>query len=179
MTTLDGEYFKSRKQFFVGLLLAAMGVILFLLIGSTEVRFDLQGLREVRGSVIRAESYKPGRGGNYRLIMTLDSGNGVLRLSQDATGHYAQFFTPGQQVRAWISPDSDGQTQPPSHRVWQIQRGSQIVMPVMEVGDRVFDRLLWDGGAALIPLLGGLFMIGRHLARYHGGDAGQGEGRSA
>jgi hypothetical protein len=178
MAKLDAEYFKSRKQFLVGLLLAAMGIVLFLLIGSTEVRFDLQGLKEVRGRVLHAESYKPGRHSSYQLVMTLDTGSGAVRLWQEASGYYAQFFTPGQQVRAWISPESDEQM-PPSHRVWQIQRGSQVVMPVMEVGDRVFNRLLWDGGAALIPLLGGLFMIGRHLARYHAEDAGTEEGRSA
>jgi hypothetical protein len=44
----------------------------------------------------------------------------------------------------------------------------------------VLDRLLWDGGAALIPLLGGLFLVGRHLARYHDDDTeGHEEEKSA
>lgn len=50
---------------------------------------------------------------------------------------------------------------------------NQVVIPVMEVGDRVLNRLLWDGGAALIPLLGGLFLAGRHLSRYHTRDDAQ------
>ena len=177
MTGPDEDYRKSRKQFFVGLLLAAMGVVLFFLIGSTEVRFDLQGLKEVRGRVLHAESHKPGRHSSYQLVMTLDTGSGVVRLWQEANGHYAQFFAPGQHVRAWVNPVADAPQE--SHAVWQIERDGREVMPVMEVGDRVFDRLLWDGGAALIPLLGGLFMIGRHLARYHGVGAGQEEGGSA
>jgi len=185
MAKLDGEYFKSRKQFLVGLLLAGAGVALFLTVGYTEVRYDLKGLREVRGRVIQAESHKPGRHSSYQLFVTLDTGGGEVRLWQDATGYFADRLAPGQSIRAWVDPP-DEDTAPPSSltpsplTVWQIERGPQIVMPVMEVGDRVFRRMLWDGGAALIPLLGGLFMVGRHLLRYHDDDEERrAEGNSA
>ena len=178
MARMDEDYRKSRKQFFVGLLLVGMGVVLFFLVGSTDVRFDLQGLQEVRGRVLHAESHKPGRHSSYQLVMTLDTGSGVVRLWQEANGYYAQFFAPGQQVRAWVDPAADAPQA--SHAVWQIERNGRVVMPVLDVGDRVFNRLLWDGGAALIPLLGGLFMVGRHLSRYHGeAAASPEEGKSA
>jgi hypothetical protein len=182
MATLDGNYWESHKQFLIGLLLAGLGCALFFFVGSTDVRFDLQGLQEVRGRVIEAESYKPGRHSSYQLLVKLDTGSGVLRLSQEASGYFADRLSPGQSIRAWVNPPSDDQVQSSSRTVWQIERGSQVVMPVMEVGDRVLNRLLWDGGSALIPLLGGLFMVGRHLARYHADDAaGQEheEGKSA
>jgi hypothetical protein len=178
MATADEDYRKSRKQFFIGLLLAGMGVVLLFLVGSADVRFDLQGLQEVRGRVLHAESYKPGRHSSYQLVMTLDTGSGVVGLWQEANGYYAQFFAPGQLVRAWVNPEADAPQA--SHAVWQIERDGRVVMPVLDVGDRVFNRLLWDGGAALIPLLGGLFLVGRHVVRYHHDDgAGREEKKSA
>jgi hypothetical protein len=175
MAKLDGNYWESHKQFLIGLLLAGMGLMLFFMIGSTDVRFDLRGLQEVRGRVIQAESHKPGRTSSYYLIVTLDTPEGVVRLSQQATGYFADRLAPGQSIRAWVDPPSAEPGQSAPRTVWQIERGNEIVMPVLDVGDRVLNRLLWDGGAALIPLLGGLFMIGRHLARYHDGDEAQGQ----
>jgi hypothetical protein len=174
MAKLDAGYFESHKAFLAGLALILAGLALFFFVGSTDVRFDLEGLQEVRGRVLEAESYKPGRHSSYQLVVKLDTGSGVLRLSQEATGYFAGRLTPGQSIRAWVNPPSGDQVQSSSRTVWQIERGSQIVMPVMEVGDRVLNRLLWDGGAALIPLLGGLFMVGRHLVRYHDSDDTQG-----
>src|SRR5688572_4542301 len=171
MAKLDGNYWESHKQFLIGLLLTGMGLTLFFMIGSTDVRFDLRGLQEVRGRVIQAESHKPGRTSSYYLIVALDTPQGVVRLSQQATGYFADRLAPGQSIRAWVDPPSAEPGQAASRTVWQIERGSQIVMPVMEVGDRVLNRLLWDGGAALIPLLGGLFMVGRHMVRYHDDNA--------
>jgi len=171
MAKLDAGYLKSHKSFVAGLALIFAGLVLFFLVGSTDVRFDLQGLQEVRGRVIEAESYKPGRTGSYHLIVTLDTPEGVLRLSQQATGYFADRLARGQNIRAWVNPPSAEPGQAASRTVWQIERGSQVVMPVMEVGDRVLNRLLWDGGAALIPLLGGLFMVGRHMVRYHDDNA--------
>ena len=167
MARLDGNYWESHKQFLIGLLLAGMGLMLFFMIGSTEVRFDLRGLQEMRGRVIQAESHKPGRTSSYYLIVTLDTPEGVVRLSQQATGYFADRLSSGQNIRAWVDPPSVEPGHSSSRTVWQIERGNEIVMPVMEVGDRVLNRLLWDGGAALIPLLGGLFMVGRHFVRYH------------
>jgi len=40
-----------------------------------------------------------------------------------------------------------------------------------EAGDCVLDRLLWDAGAALIPLIGGLLLVGRRLLSAHNPDA--------
>ncbi len=179
MAKLDAGYFESHKAFVAGLVLIFAGLALFFFVGSTDVRFDLQGLQEVRGRVIEAESHKPGRTSSYYLIVTLDTPEGVLRLSQQATGYFADRLSPGQNIRAWVNPQGSDPDHPPSRTVWQIERGSQIVMPVMEVGDRVLNRLLWDGGAALIPLLGGLFMVGRHLVRYHDGDAQDREGEKS
>jgi hypothetical protein len=180
MARLDGSYWDSHKEFLIGLLLAGLGSMLFFTIGSTDVRYSLKGLREVHGRVIQAESHKPGRHSSYHLVVTLETANGPLRLSQQATGYYAQRLAPGQDIRAWVDPEGDGATLPASHAVWQIERGSQVVMPVMEVGDRVLNRLLWDAGSALIPLLGGLFLIGRHLVRYHDdGHKGEEEAKTA
>jgi hypothetical protein len=173
MARMDAGYFESHKAFVAGLVLIFAGLALFFFVGSTDVRFDLQGLQEVRGRVIEAESHKPGRRSSYHLVVTLDTGSGMLRLSQEATGYYAQHLAPGQHIRAWVNPPSAEPGQSSSRTVWQIERGSQIVMPVMDVGDRVLNRLLWDGGSALIPLLGGLFLVGRHLVRYHDGDDAQ------
>jgi|SRR5687767_8777862 len=180
MARLDGNYWESHKGFLIGLVLAGLGLMLFFTIGSTDVRFDLKGLQELHGRVIEAESYKPGRHSSYHLVVKLDTGSGVLRLSQEATGYFAGRLSPGQNIRAWVSPLAADPTQSSSRTVWQIERGSQVVMPVMEVGDRVLNRLLWDAGSALIPLLGGLFMVGRHLVRYHDDDRkGDEEAKSA
>jgi len=179
MGKLDGNYWKSRKELWVGILLAVMGCVLFATIGSTDVRYELKGLTRISGRVISAESYKPGRHSSYHLVVLLDTGSGPVRLSQQATGYFASRLAPGQTIRAWIDPHGDDTRQPPSRTVWQIERGSQVIMPVMEVGDRVLDRLLWDAGAALIPLVGGLLLIGRHLVRYHDDDSPQREAGSA
>lgn len=165
MGKLDGNNWKRRKELWAGVLLAIMGCVLFATIGFTDVRYELKGLTPVSGRVVSAESYKPGRHSSFHLVVMLDTGNGVLRLSQQATGYFAQRLAPGQSIRAWIDPRGDDARQPPSRTVWQIERGSHVVMPVMEVGDRVLDRLLWDAGAALIPLIGGLLLVGRHLLR--------------
>lgn len=178
MGNLDGNYRQSRKQFWVGLLLAFMGCLLFATIGFTDVRYDLKGLQAVSGRVIHAESYKPGRHSSYHLIVTLDTPGGVVRLAQQATGYFSDRLAPGQAIRAWVDPKPGERAGQASFTVWQIERGSQVVMPVMEVGDRVLDRLLWDAGAALIPLLGGLLLVGRHLVRYHDSHARE-EGVSA
>lgn len=171
MAKLDGEYFKSRKQFYIGLLLAGLGLMMFFTIGSTDVRFDLQGLQEVRGQVMEVRSYRPSSRSPWRLVVKLDTGGGMRELSHDVLGVYDRRLAAGQQIRAWATPEGE---------VWQIERGGQVVISVMEAGDRAFDRLLWDGGAALIPLLGGLFMVGRHLSRYHGEEPeSPQEGKSA
>ncbi len=171
---------KSSQGFYLGLLLAALGVYLFALIGFTEVRYSLKGLREVHGQVIETESYKPGRRSGYWLNVKLQTESGVLRLTQDSAGRYADRLAPGQRIRAWIDPRVDDSTNPPSHRVWQIERGTAVVMPVMAVGDDVFSRMLWDSGYALIALLGGLYLVGRHLLQHsdEGGEAKE-EGKSA
>lgn len=161
------NYRKSRKQSCIGLLLVFLSGCLFVVIGTTEVRFSLKGLEQVSGRVISAESYKAGRHRGYSLIVMLDTGGGVLRLSQEATGHFAHRLAPGQAIRAWVNPPDADSAKAAERRVWQIERGGTVVMPVMEAGDRVFDRLLWQGGAALIPLLGGLYLVARHWMRYH------------
>lgn len=103
------DYGKSSQGFYLGLLLVALGVYLFALIGFTEVRFSLKGLREVHGEVIEAESHKSGRRSGYWLIVKL-----------------------------------------------------------------------WDSGYALIALLGGLYLVGRHLLQHSDdGGAAKEEGKSA
>ena len=161
------------------MLLAVLGIYLFAAVGYTDVRYRLDGLQHVDGQVIEAESYKPGRRSGYWLIVRLNTENGVLRLAQDSAGLYADRLAPGQRIRAWIDPRADDSTSPPTLRVWQIERGGAVVMPVMAVGDKVFDRMLWDSGYALIALLGGLYLVVRHLVQ-HEGDAQAGEeGRTA
>ena len=166
-TNMTEEYRKSRKQFYIGLLLVFLSGCLFVGVGTTEVRFSLKGLEQISGRVISAESYKAGRHSGYSLIVMLDTGSGVLRLSQEATGYFAYRLAPGQAIQAWVNPPDPDSAKPAERRVWQIERGGTVVMPVMEAGDRVFDRLLWQGGAALIPLLGGLYLVARHWMRYH------------
>lgn len=170
MSMPDAEYRKSRKGFLIGLLLIAVGVAMFFLLGHTEVRYELRGLEEVRGRVLTAESYKPGRRSSWHLRVSLQTDSGILRLDQQAAGHYSHRLVPGQAVRAWIVPSAPGEPASEWRTVWQIEQEGRVVMPVMEVGDRVLNDLIWNGAMALVPLLTGLFLVGRHLVRYHEED---------
>jgi hypothetical protein len=140
------------KPFLGALVLVAGGAAIVVLAGLTDVRYDLQGLQAVAGRVIEADSRKPGRHSGYSMHVTLEVDGRRLLLEQSEVGGYAHRLAPGQLIRAWIGPQTRD-SGPPVHRVWQIERGGQVVMPVMAVGDELYSQVLWEF------LLGGFLVV--------------------
>jgi hypothetical protein len=143
-----------KKKPWIGVfVLVTGGIVLLLLAGLTQVRYDLEGLQAVSGRVIEADSRKPGRHSGYSLHLTVEAGGRRVLLEQQEVGGYAHRLAAGQSIRAWIDPQPARPGDLPVHTVWQIERGGQVVMPVLAVGDELHDRILWE------YLLGGFLLI--------------------
>jgi hypothetical protein len=165
------EQFDSEGAFYGGLVLSALAV--WAAIASyPDIRYDVAGLQEMRGRVVTVDTPKSRLEG-YRLIVGLATDNGVVQLSQRAVGGpYGNAISAGQDIRAWVGPRDGDAQETPTYPVWQIEHNGRVVMPALDVGDRVLNKYLTLCVGLLIPLVGGLYLVGRHLMRHPaGGEA--------
>jgi hypothetical protein len=161
---------KGNRPFYLGLALIAAAIVAA--IGNyTEVRYDVKGLQEIRGRVVEVDTTRARMQG-YKLHIALVTDGGSVRLTQQSVGGYSRNFSPGQHIRAWVDPRGGEDKGMPLYTVWQIERGGRVVMPALDVGDRVLDGFLTLCGGLLIPLLGGMFLVARHLMRHPAKDGG-------
>jgi hypothetical protein len=162
----------STGQFYLGLLLIGLAIAA-VIAEYPDVRYDIAGLQEVRGRVVGIESVRKRMQG-HTLEVALATANGVVQLKQNSVGaSYSGRIAPGQDIRAWVSPRDSGANGPPTYPVWQIERGGRVVMPALDVGDQVLDGYKTLCGGLLIALLGGGYLVARHLMRHPPSDDGQ------
>jgi hypothetical protein len=167
--TYGVDQLDSEGALYIGLFLVALPV-LAAIVGYPEIRYDVAGLQEMRGQVMEVDTRRSRLEG-YTLLIGLATENGAVQLSQRAVGGpYGDKLAPGQHIRAWVGPRDTGQKGAPAYPVWQIERNGKVVMPVLDVGDHVLSKYLTLCGGLLIPLVGGLILVGRHLLR-HPGDS--------
>jgi hypothetical protein len=159
----------SEGAFYCGLFISVLA-IWAAIAGYPDIRYDVAGLQEMRGQVTEVDTRRSRLEG-YTLLIGLATENGVVQLSQRAVGGpYANKLAPGQHIRVWVGPRDSSEKGAPAYPVWQIERSGRVVMPALDVGDRVLEKYLTLCVGLLIPLVGGLYLVGRHLLR-HPGDS--------
>jgi hypothetical protein len=155
-----------NRQLLGGVVLIVCGAALLGLAGTSDIRFSLKDLTAVTGRVIEADSYKPGRHSGYELRVTLATADGRVRLQQSEVGGYAHRLAAGQEIRAWLDPATRRDGSPPTYTVWQIERGREVVMPVMAVGDRLQEDMLWEYLMGGFLLICGLYLAARNWPQH-------------
>ncbi len=163
MNAAAGRDLTGVQLFMMGLL-ALAGVAALVIAATMEVRYSVDGLDAVSGTVLEAESIHRGRTGGRELRVMLRTADGPVELRQDLVGSYAYRLRRGDTVRAWVEQrprNAEGSAAVRS--VWQIERGGRMLMPVAEVqGERnVWRFLMFATGVVL--LLTGLYYLGRAL----------------
>ncbi len=159
----------SEGQFYIGLFFVVLPVIA-VIVGYPEVRYDVAGLQEMRGTVVAVDTPKSRLEG-YRLIVGLATENGPVQLSQRAVGGpFGNAISAGQNIRAWVGPRDGDVKGTPTYPVWQIERNGRVVMPALDVGDQVLSKFLTLCIGLLIPFSGGLYLVGKHLLRHPDSD---------
>ncbi len=159
------EQFDSEGAFYGGIVLSALAI--WAAIASyPDIRYDIAGLQVMRGRIVAIDTPKSRLEG-YRLIVELATEKGVVQLSQRAVGGpFGNAISAGQDIRAWVGPRDGDVKGTPTYPVWQIERGGKVVMPALDVGDQVLSKFLTLCVGLLIPLAGGLYLVGRHLLRH-------------
>jgi hypothetical protein len=154
-----------NRKLLAAAVLVVCGAALLGLAGTSDIRFSLKDLKAVTGQVIEADSHKAGRYSGYALQVTLATADGRMRLQQSDVGGYAHRLAAGQQIRVWLDPASRREGPPPVYTVWQIERGREVVMPVMAVGDRLQEKMLWGFLSGGFLLVCGLFVAAKNWPR--------------
>ncbi len=152
----DGTKKSAGKGLSGGAVLIVCGILMLMVAGLHEVRYTLDGLETVSGTIISVDSNKPSRSSGYRLQLTLASGNSKLYLTQDEIGFVAGRLRPGQAIRAWVTAGAESDGDISSRTVWQIERGREVVISVLQVGDELHQQQMHEFGLAAFLLLSGI-----------------------